>query len=117
MTALNSWLRLPKQMLAGNKGKGLVGPILIILILSMMILPLPPFLLDLLFTFNISLSIMVLLVSMYTMKELVFAAFPAVMLFTTLLRLSLMFALTRVGLVSGHPGPGAAGTVNYDLGA
>ena len=111
MTALNSWLRLPKQMLTGNKGKGLVGPILIILILSMMILPLPPFLLDLLFTFNIALSIMVLLVSMYTMKALDFAAFPAVLLFTTLLRLSLNVASTRVVLMEGHTGPDAAGKV------
>ena len=111
MTGLNSWLRLPKQMLAGSNGKGLVGPVLIILILSMMILPLPPFLLDLLFTFNIALSIMVLLVSMYTMKALDFAAFPAVLLFTTLLRLSLNVASTRVVLMEGHTGPDAAGKV------
>ena len=111
MTLVNSWLRLPKQLLAGNQGKGLVGPILIILILSMMILPLPPFLLDLLFTFNIALSIMVLLVSMYTMKALDFAAFPAVLLFTTLLRLSLNVASTRVVLMEGHTGPDAAGKV------
>lgn len=97
--------------MAGNQGKGLVGPILIILILSMMVLPLPPFLLDLLFTFNIALSIMVLLVSMYTMKALDFAAFPAVLLFTTLLRLSLNVASTRVVLMEGHTGPDAAGKV------
>jgi flagellar biosynthesis protein FlhA len=111
MSAMNSLMRLPKLMMAGNKGKGLVGPILIILILSMMILPLPPFLLDLLFTFNIALSIMVLLVSMYTMKALDFAAFPAVLLFTTLLRLSLNVASTRVVLMEGHTGPDAAGKV------
>jgi flagellar biosynthesis protein FlhA len=111
MTAMNSLMRLPRLMMAGNKGKGLVGPILIILILSMMILPLPPFLLDLLFTFNIALSIMVLLVSMYTMKALDFAAFPAVLLFTTLLRLSLNVASTRVVLMEGHTGPDAAGKV------
>ncbi|WP_293641967.1 flagellar biosynthesis protein FlhA [Polaromonas sp.] len=98
-------------MLGGNTAKGLVGPILIILILSMMILPLPPFLLDLLFTFNIALSIMVLLVSMYTLKALDFAAFPAVLLFTTLLRLSLNVASTRVVLMEGHTGPDAAGKV------
>jgi flagellar biosynthesis protein FlhA len=98
-------------MLAGSQGKGLVGPILIILILSMMVLPLPPFLLDLLFTFNIALSIMVLLVSMYTMKALDFAAFPAVLLFTTLLRLSLNVASTRVVLMEGHTGADAAGKV------
>ena len=111
MSMVDSLMRLPKQILAGNKGKGLVGPILIILILSMMILPLPPFLLDLLFTFNIALSIMVLLVSMYTMKALDFAAFPAVLLFTTLLRLSLNVASTRVVLMEGHTGPDAAGKV------
>ena len=111
MTVVNSLSRLRELMLVGDKGKGLVGPILIILILSMMILPLPPFLLDLLFTFNIALSIMVLLVSMYTMKALDFAAFPAVLLFTTLLRLSLNVASTRVVLMEGHTGPDAAGKV------
>ena len=111
MSALNALMRLPKLLMAGNSAKGLVGPVLVILILSMMVLPLPPFLLDLLFTFNIALSIMVLLVSMYTMKALDFAAFPAVLLFTTLLRLSLNVASTRVVLMEGHTGPDAAGKV------
>lgn len=111
MTLADTLMRLPRQMMAGGKGKGLAGPVLIILILSMMVLPLPPFLLDLLFTFNIALSIMVLLVSMYTMKALDFAAFPAVLLFTTLLRLSLNVASTRVVLMEGHTGPDAAGKV------
>ena len=111
MTLVDTLRRLPRRMLSGKQGKGLVGPILIILILSMMILPLPPFLLDLLFTFNIALSIMVLLVSMYTMKALDFAAFPVVLLFTTLLRLSLNVASTRVVLLEGHTGPDAAGEV------
>jgi flagellar biosynthesis protein FlhA len=111
MSALDSLKRLPGMLMGGDKGKGLVGPVLIILILSMMVLPLPPFLLDLLFTFNIALSIMVLLVSMYTMKALDFAAFPAVLLFTTLLRLSLNVASTRVVLMQGHTGPDSAGKV------
>jgi len=111
MSAMDSFKRLPAMLIGADKGKGLVGPILIILILSMMVLPLPPFLLDLLFTFNIALSIMVLLVSMYTMKALDFAAFPAVLLFTTLLRLSLNVASTRVVLMHGHTGPDAAGKV------
>ncbi|HEY3598462.1 MAG TPA: flagellar biosynthesis protein FlhA [Paraburkholderia sp.] len=89
----------------------LAGPVLIVLILGMMILPLPPFLLDLLFTFNIALSVMVLLVSMYTMKPLDFAAFPSVLLFSTLLRLSLNVASTRIVLLEGHTGPDAAGKV------
>ncbi|MEB0164421.1 FHIPEP family type III secretion protein, partial [Glaciimonas sp. CA11.2] len=104
-------MQLPKLLLAGNQIKGMAGPILIILILGMMILPLPPFLLDLLFTFNIALSVMVLLVSMYTMKALDFAAFPAILLFSTLLRLSLNVASTRVVLMEGHKGPDAAGKV------
>ena len=111
MTALSALSRVRQTMLIGSGGKGLVGPVLIMLILSMMVLPLPPFLLDLLFTFNIALSIMVLLVSMYTKKALDFAAFPAVLLFTTLLRLSLNVASTRVVLMEGHTGPDAAGKV------
>ncbi len=111
MNAMTSLMRNPAQMFSGKHWKGLTGPILIVLILSMMVLPLPPFLLDLLFTFNIAISVMVLLVSMYTMKALDFAAFPAVLLFTTLLRLSLNVASTRVVLMNGHTGPDAAGKV------
>lgn len=111
MSGLSSLLRLPTLLQASGQVKGLAGPILIIMILGMMILPLPPFLLDLLFTFNIALSVMVLLVSMYTMKALDFAAFPAVLLFSTLLRLSLNVASTRIVLLEGHTGPDAAGKV------
>ncbi|QGW83924.1 flagellar biosynthesis protein FlhA [Variovorax paradoxus] len=103
--------RLQAQLFSGTQWKGLAGPVLIVLILSMMVLPLPAFLLDLLFTFNIAMSVMVLLVSMYTMKALDFAAFPAVLLFSTLLRLSLNVASTRVVLMHGHTGPDAAGKV------
>ncbi|MGL6215316.1 flagellar biosynthesis protein FlhA [Billgrantia desiderata] len=91
--------------------KLLAGPILILMILAMMILPLPPFALDLLFTFNIALAVMVLLVSMFTEKPLDFAAFPAILLFTTLLRLSLNVASTRVILMEGHQGGDSAGKV------
>lgn len=89
----------------------MVGPVLILLVLAMMILPLPPFALDVFFTFNIALGIMVLLVSMFTSKPLDFSAFPAVLLFTTLLRLSLNIASTRVVLMEGHEGGAAAGKV------
>ncbi|OXR49708.1 MULTISPECIES: flagellar biosynthesis protein FlhA [unclassified Pusillimonas] len=89
----------------------LAGPVLIIMVLSMMILPLSPIVLDLFFTFNIAMSIMVLLVAMFTKKPLDFAAFPAVLLFTTLLRLALNVASTRVVLMNGHQGPDAAGQV------
>lgn len=91
--------------------KLLAGPLLILMILGMMILPLPPFALDMLFTFNIALAIMVLLVSMFAERPLDFAAFPAVLLFTTLLRLSLNVASTRVVLMEGHQGGDAAGKV------
>jgi flagellar biosynthesis protein FlhA len=86
------------------------------MILSMMVLPLPPFLLDILFTFNIALAIMVLLVAMNTTKALDFAVFPTVLLISTLLRLSLNVASTRVVLLEGHTGPDAAGKVIESFG-
>ena len=89
----------------------MLAPLLIVLILSMMVLPLPTFALDVFFTFNIAISIMVLLVAMYTKKPLDFAIFPTVLLVTTLLRLSLNVASTRVILLQGHAGPDAAGKV------
>ena len=89
----------------------LAGPILIIMILSMMILPLPPIVLDLLFTFNIALAMIVLLVSLYTTKPLEFSVFPTVLLVTTLLRLSLNVASARIVLLEGHTGADAAGKV------
>ena len=95
---------------------GLVGPLLIVMILAMMVLPLPPMLLDVLFTFNIAVSIMVLLVSMNTTRVLDFAVFPTVLLITTLLRLSLNVASTRVVLLEGHTGPDAAGKVIESFG-
>lgn len=86
-------------------------PLLIIMILGMMVLPLPPLLLDLLFTFNIALAMIVIMVSIYTVKPLDFAAFPTVLLLTTLLRLSLNVASSRIVLLEGHTGPDAAGKV------
>ncbi|MEL4888634.1 flagellar biosynthesis protein FlhA [Pectobacterium betavasculorum] len=110
MANLASLLRLPGNM-KGTQWQILAGPILILLILSMMVLPLPPFILDLLFTFNIALSIMVLLVAMFTQRTLEFAAFPTILLFSTLLRLSLNVASTRIILLEGHTGTAAAGKV------
>ena len=91
--------------------RNLAGPVLIVMILAMMVLPLPPLLLDILFTFNIAVAIMVLLVSMNTTHPLDFAVFPTVLLLTTLLRLSLNVASTRVVLLEGHNGADAAGKV------
>src|SRR5512135_427794 len=106
---------LKNAMLRGGV-RGLAGPFLIVMILSMMVLPLPPFLLDILFTFNIALAIMVLLVAMNTTKPLDFAVFPTVLLISTLLRLSLNVASTRVVLLQGHTGPDAAGKVIESFG-
>src|SRR5690242_10518351 len=89
----------------------LAGPILIVLILAMMVLPLPPFVLDLLFTFNISVSLLVVLMAVYVNRPLDFSLFPTVLLMTTLLRLSLNVASTRVVLLYGHTGADAAGKV------
>jgi flagellar biosynthesis protein FlhA len=91
--------------------KALAAPILIIFILSMMVLPLPPFMLDVFFTFNIAMSVMVMLVALNTLKPLDFSVFPTVLLVTTLLRLSLNVASTRIILLDGHNGPDAAGKV------
>ena len=98
-------------MAGGFSVSKLAGPVLVILILAMMILPLPPLLLDLLFTFNIALSMIVLLVSLNTQRPLEFAVFPTVLLVTTLLRLSLNVASSRIVLLEGHTGADAAGKV------
>ena len=98
-------------LFSGVNVHSLAGPLLILMILGMMVLPLPAFLLDMMFTFNIALSIMVLLVSIHTLKPLDFAVFPTVLLLSTLLRLSLNVASTRIVLMEGHTGPDAAGKV------
>ena len=93
-------------------GKAELGaPLVIVMILAMLMLPLPVFLLDLLFTFNIAFSLIILLVVVYTLKPLEFAAFPTVILLATLLRLALNVASTRVVLLNGHNGGDAAGKV------
>ncbi|GAB7129444.1 flagellar biosynthesis protein FlhA [Silvimonas sp. JCM 19000] len=89
----------------------LAGPALVLMVLGMMILPLPPFALDMFFTFNIAMSVVVLMVGLYTREPLEFSAFPTVLLFTTLLRLSLNVASTKLVLTQGHTGEGAAGQV------
>ncbi|MBK6357514.1 MAG: flagellar biosynthesis protein FlhA [Betaproteobacteria bacterium] len=89
----------------------LAAPVLIMMILAMMVLPLPAFALDVFFTFNIAISVMVLLVAVNTQKTLDFSVFPTVLLVTTLLRLSLNVASTRIVMLEGHNGPDAAGKV------
>ena len=105
-------LRLPAWLTGlGSRGSALAAPILIILLLAMMILPLPAFVLDLFFSFNIALSVIVLLTALYTVKPLDFMAFPAILLVSTMLRLSLNVASTRIVLTEGHTGGAAAGKV------
>lgn len=87
------------------------APVLILMILAMMVLPLPAFVLDVFFTFNIAISVLVLLVAVNTQKTLDFSVFPTVLLVTTLLRLSLNVASTRIVMLQGHSGPDAAGKV------
>lgn len=93
-------------------GSGNIGiPFLLVMLLGMMILPIPAFMLDAFFSFNIALSIVVLLVGVYAMRPLDFAAFPSILLLATLMRLALNVASTRVVLLNGHEGGDAAGKV------
>ena len=92
------------------------APIFLLIIMGMMTLPMPAFLLDVLFTFNIALALVVLLVSVYTLRPLEFAIFPTILLVATLLRLALNVASTRVVLLRGHEGGDAAGKVIQSFG-
>lgn len=107
-----------QRLLGANAGafKALAAPLVVIMVLAMMVLPLPPFALDLLLTFNIACALMVMMVAAHMVRPLDFAAFPSVLLLTTLMRLSLNVASTRVVLMEGHTGPGAAGAVIESFG-
>ncbi len=95
---------------------GLGAPILLVMMLAMVIVPLPPFALDIFFTFNITLSLAILMVTVYALRPLDFGVFPTVLLVSTLLRLALNVASTRVVLLNGHTGTGAAGKVIESFG-
>ena len=96
--------------------RALGAPLFIVMMLSMMVLPLPPLVLDLFFTLNIAMALMVVLVASQMVRPLDFAAFPSVLLITTLMRLSLNVASTRVVLLEGHTGAAAAGKVIESFG-
>jgi flagellar biosynthesis protein FlhA len=96
--------------------KSVIAPLFVVMVLAMMVLPLPPLLLDVLFTFNIAVALTVMMVAARMIRPLDFAAFPSVLLITTLLRLSLNVASTRVVLMQGHTGAGAAGQVIESFG-
>ena len=100
-----------RSNLSGLKQGNLGIPLLLLVMLGMVMLPIPPFLLDVLFTFSIALSIVVLLVSIYALRPLDFAVFPTILLAATLMRLALNVASTRVVLLHGHAGGDAAGQV------
>ncbi|MFZ3128794.1 MAG: flagellar biosynthesis protein FlhA [Rhodoferax sp.] len=110
---MNAQLKSFQQWYGNNAGlvQGAAAPMLVVAILAMMVLPLPPILLDAFFTINIAVALMVMMVAAYMIRPLDFAAFPSVLLLTTLMRLSLNVASTRVVLLEGHTGAGAAGAV------
>ena len=109
MQLANVMTRFDRSHLQHLKGVG--TPLIILAALAMIVLPMPPLLLDILFSFNIALALVVLLVTIYVNKPLEFAIFPSVLLVATILRLALNVASTRVVLLEGHTGPDAAGAV------
>jgi flagellar biosynthesis protein FlhA len=95
---------------------GLGAPVMVVILLAMVVLPLPPFMLDIFFTFNITLALIILLVAVYALRPMDFSVFPTILLIATLLRLALNVASTRVVLLDGHTGTGAAGRVIESFG-
>ena len=119
MNLLNYSLDDSRQIasrIAETVRSGAGAPLLVIIILAMMVVPLPPFALDLFFTFNIAFSLIILLVVVYVLRPLDFGAFPTILLIATLMRLALNIASTRVVLLEGHTGAGAAGKVIESFG-
>ena len=102
---------ISQQFLAINKLKSLALPLGILVLIVMMVIPLPSYLLDVFFTSNILLSLLILMVALHTFRPLDFSSFPTVLLFATILRLGLNVASTRIVLSQGHTGPEAAGKV------
>ena len=100
-----------RQNLSKFDYTGLGLPALVLLIMAMLVVPLPALLLDILFTFNIACSLLIIMIAIGTRKPLEFSSFPSVLLFATMLRLGLNVASTRVILVNGHEGHEAAGKV------
>lgn len=100
-----------RQRLSAFDISGLGIPFLVLMIMAMLVVPLPAVLLDILFTFNILVSVVVIMIAIGTKKPLDFSSFPSVLLFATMLRLALNVASTRVILVNGHEGEHAAGAV------
>jgi flagellar biosynthesis protein FlhA len=110
---MNAQLSRARIWMGSNSSamQGIAAPLFVVMILAMMVLPMPSWLLDTFFTINIAVALMVMMVAAYMVRPLDFAAFPSVLLLTTLMRLSLNVASTRVVLLEGHTGAGAAGVV------
>ena len=110
----NRLTNLPiKQMLARSDVIASLG---LVSILMIMIIPLPSIILDLFLSLNITIALLILIMSLYTVKAIDFSIFPSILLTTTLFRLSLNVASTRLILLNGDEGPGAAGTVIQSFG-
>ena len=107
----NATLSTIRQDMSKIELSGLGIPFLVLLIISMLILPLPAFILDFLFTFNILVGVVIIMISINSTKPLDFSSFPSLLLLATMLRLGLNVASTRLVLVKGHEGPDAAGNV------
>ena len=105
-----------RQSLNFTDAKGIAIPIVILAIMAMLVIPLPSFALDVLFTFNIMAGLIVVMISINVHRPLEFSSFPLVLLLATVLRLSLNVASTRVVLIRGHEGPDAAGNVIASFG-
>src|SRR5690606_17287217 len=101
---------------ASSMRSGAAAPVIVLAMLAMVVVPLSPLVLDALFTINIALSLVVMLAVVYVKRPLEFSIFPSVLLMVTLLRLALNVASTRVVLLRGHEGPGAAGHVIESFG-
>ncbi|MCC7544376.1 MAG: flagellar biosynthesis protein FlhA [Aquabacterium sp.] len=115
---MNPWLQKLQMAMNGQakNTQAMLAPIVVVFVLALMVLPLPAFVLDIFFTFNIATALMVMMVAATMLRPLDFASFPSVLLLTTLLRLSLNVASTRVVLMEGHTGTGAAGRVIESFG-
>ena len=100
-----------RQFIKPTSMANLGMPVIVLVIMSMLIVPLPSLALDMLFTVNIMIGLIIIMVSVNVSKPLEFSSFPSILLLATMLRLSLNVASTRVVLVNGHQGPSAAGTV------
>ena len=116
MEAILSNFRQVSDRFSWFSAKSVGAPTLVLLILALLVVPLPAFLLDVLFTFNIMLGLLMVMITLNTRKPLEFSSFPSVLLIATLLRLGLNVASTRVVLVEGHTGTDAAGKVIESFG-